>query len=103
MFEADCIKIILAQNDRDKGIDHLVGTMNDTYAFVYETEPLRKIESHERIIVLIMQQTTECGYFIRDYAKKKEFCTWDLLYVKRRYLIMIFVRGENPEASCVGC
>ncbi|KAN0107633.1 hypothetical protein V8E52_009952, partial [Russula decolorans] len=66
-------KIILAQNDRDDNINRLVGTMNDTYAFIHEVEPLKKVESHKRIVTLLTQQTTECGYFIRDYAKTKSF------------------------------
>jgi hypothetical protein len=67
-------KIILAQNKRDDNINRLVGTINDTYAFIHEVEPLKKVESHKRIVTLLTQQTTECGYFIRDYAKNKSFC-----------------------------
>ena len=68
------IKIILAQRDLDDSIRHLVVTMNDMYAFIHEAEPLEKIESHRQIVALMMQQTVECGYFIRDYAKNKDFC-----------------------------
>jgi hypothetical protein len=56
--------------------------MNDTCGFVHDAEPLKKIESHRRIIVSIMQQTTECGYFIRDYSKNKDFCMFAHLYLK---------------------
>jgi hypothetical protein len=47
--------------------------MNDTLAFVHEVEPLKKIESHKKIIMHIIQQTMECGYFIRDYSKTENF------------------------------
>lgn len=49
--------------------------MNDAYTFVHDAEPLAKVESHKRIMVLLAQQTTECGYFIRHYAKNG-FCEW---------------------------
>jgi len=48
--------------------------MDDVYSFVKEAEPMKKIESHRRIVALMAQQTTECAYFIRDYAKIKSFC-----------------------------
>jgi hypothetical protein len=48
--------------------------MDDVYSFVKEAEPIKKIDSHRRIIELMAQQTTECAYFIRDYAMNKSFC-----------------------------
>jgi hypothetical protein len=60
--------------DRDDAIVRLVETMDDVYSFVEEAEPMKKIESLGRIIELIAQQTTECAYFIRDYAMGKDFC-----------------------------
>jgi len=74
MLEVDNVKIILAQTDRDASINSLVETMNDIYTFVHEADPLKKIQSHGRIIALMTQQTMECGYCIRDYAKNKNFC-----------------------------
>ena len=65
---------ILAQVDRDECIVHLTEVMDDAYSFVKEAEPIKKIESHGRIILLMAQQTTECAYFIRDYAANKGFC-----------------------------
>jgi hypothetical protein len=65
---------VLAQKDRDEAIDHLIEVMNDVYSLVHEAESLMDIESHKRILVVLTQQTTECGYFIRDYAINKNFC-----------------------------
>jgi hypothetical protein len=48
--------------------------MADTYTFVLEADPLTKINSHKRIIISLMVQTIDCGYFIRDYAKTTNFC-----------------------------
>jgi hypothetical protein len=73
-FLCDCFKVFLAQNSRDESIGRLVDIINDTYEFVHEAEPLKKVKSHKQIIVHIIQQTTECGYFIRDYSKNEEFC-----------------------------
>ena len=65
---------ILAQVDRDSSIVSLVEVMDDVFSFVKEAEPVKKIESHGRIIELMVHQTTECAYFIRDYAMNKSFC-----------------------------
>lgn len=48
--------------------------MDNTYSFVQEAQPMKKIESHGRIVALMAQQTTECAYFIRDYTLNKDFC-----------------------------
>jgi hypothetical protein len=69
-----CVKVFLAQKTRDESVGRLVDTINDTYEFVHEVELLNKVKSHKQIIMRIMQQTTECGYFIRDYSKNKDFC-----------------------------
>ncbi|KIM90604.1 hypothetical protein PILCRDRAFT_1868 [Piloderma croceum F 1598] len=66
-------KIIVAQTDRDDCITRLVEVMDDIYLFVQEAEPVKKIKSHGRIVALMAQQTTECAYFIRDYATNKNF------------------------------
>jgi len=66
-------KTILAQVDRDNRIVHLVEVIDDVYSFVEEADPIKKIESQHRIVALMAQQTTECAYFIRDYATHKSF------------------------------
>jgi hypothetical protein len=73
-FDLNLSQTILAQVDRDSCIIRLVEIMDDVYSFVKEAEPMKKIESHGRIIALMAQQTTECAYFIRDYAMNKSFC-----------------------------
>jgi hypothetical protein len=95
MFGVHYVKIVLAQNDRDESINRLVDTMNNTYAFVHEAEPLKKIESHKRIIMLLTQQTIECGYFIRDYAKNKNFCML-VPFASDGVLMITFVQGQEP-------
>jgi hypothetical protein len=65
---------IIAQKDRDDSIHGLAEIMADTYAFVHLAEPLKKIDSQKSIILSLAQQTLECSYFIRDYAKNKDFC-----------------------------
>ncbi|KAH7922058.1 WD40 repeat-like protein [Leucogyrophana mollusca] len=47
--------------------------MNNAYSFVREADPLKKIDSHNQYICVLSQQTIECAYFIRDYAKNKSF------------------------------
>lgn len=71
--------MIIAQTDRDKNIDHLVGIMNDTFAFVHEAEALQRIESHRQILVQMAEHTVICAYFIRGYAKNRNFCEYSIL------------------------
>ena len=71
---------MLAQKDRDDAIDHLVEVMSDVYSLIHEAESLVYIESHKQILGVLTQQTTECGYFIRDYAINKNFCMPIFIY-----------------------
>ena len=48
--------------------------MSDVLAFVHDAEPLKTIKEHIKTITLLIQQVTECGYFITEYAKQKNFC-----------------------------
>jgi len=48
--------------------------MSDVFTFVHDAEPLKAIERYIKTITLLIQQVTECGYFIADYAKNKDFC-----------------------------
>jgi hypothetical protein len=66
-------KVVLVQKARDKSINHLIETMADVYSFVQEGESLKKTQSHKQILLHIVQQTVECGYFIRDYARNNNF------------------------------
>jgi hypothetical protein len=64
---------ILAQIDRDNRINQLVEVIDDVYSFVKDANLVKEIESQQKILAVMAQQTTECAYFIRDYAIKG-FC-----------------------------
>jgi len=66
-------KTILAQRSRDDRIRSLLETMSDAYSFVRDAEPLARVQMVIGTVLLLAQQTTECAYFIRDYAKEKSF------------------------------
>ena len=48
--------------------------MSDVFSFVHDAEPLKAIRAHMKAITLLIQQVTECGYFITEYTKQKSFC-----------------------------
>jgi hypothetical protein len=47
--------------------------MNDVFAIITAADEDRRIE-RTSIILRTIQQTTECGWFIRDYIKTDSFC-----------------------------
>jgi hypothetical protein len=51
----------------------LIGIVDDTFAFVKDADQVKKIIMQKKILVVMAQQTTDCAYFIRDYATKG-FC-----------------------------
>ena len=67
-------QVLINQKNRDEQIIRLAATMSDTFAFVDDAEPLKKIKKHSETITLLLQQVTECGYFIADYTKPNSFC-----------------------------
>ena len=50
----------------------LVETMSDTFALVQKHNNLH--QSKSQIILQMVQQTTECGWFIHNYTKIQQFC-----------------------------
>ncbi|KAF8550279.1 hypothetical protein OG21DRAFT_1419927, partial [Imleria badia] len=66
-------KVLVNQKDRDEKIIRLVGTMSDVFTFVHDADPLKAIKEHMKTITLLLQQVTECGYFIAEYAKQNNF------------------------------
>ena len=74
------MKIMSTQVDRDDRIQNLFTAMNSFYDIVsdLENEP-EKRESLQDLLQRIAKQTTECFYFIRDYAKTRSFGEYDLV------------------------
>lgn len=63
-----CPQLVAAQIQRDVNILYLAQMIDDLFSFMKDAEPLRQLQSHERLMVRIAQQTTECGYFILAYC-----------------------------------
>jgi hypothetical protein len=62
------------QRDRDDRVARLAGTMSDIFNFVNDAESLKAIKAQVKTIKLLILQVTECGYFITEYVKQKNFC-----------------------------
>ena len=62
------------QKNRDDAINRLARTMSDVFAFVEDAEQLKRVNTNVKTITLLIQQVTECAYFITEYAKQKNFC-----------------------------
>jgi hypothetical protein len=95
-----CCQPFIAQKSHDENIGRLVDVMNDTLGFIHEAESFKKIESHKQIIMNIMQQTMECGYFIRDYSKTKDFGKF-IHIMKKWRSVMISLPGRRAVKSLV--
>ncbi|KAI0311907.1 hypothetical protein OF83DRAFT_1068066, partial [Amylostereum chailletii] len=72
-------KALSDQNKRDEKIKALLLIIDDAYSFVNQAAPLEDwtdtINKYQRkILADIAKQTTDCAYFIRDYAKDQNFC-----------------------------
>lgn len=49
-------------------------TIDDIHSFVEDAEPLKKMESHRKMMENMSRLTMEAAYFIRDYTVDKDFC-----------------------------
>jgi len=65
----------------------LLESMNYAYEFVSAARPLQVIKSRTAIIERLAQQTTECAYFISDYAAQRSFGESDCVLATHRSLI----------------
>jgi hypothetical protein len=62
--------MVQAQCARDLKILDLVKTMEKTYSFAASVDELKNNSDLQNIIVLILKQTIECGYFIQEYTRR---------------------------------
>ncbi|KAF8549967.1 hypothetical protein OG21DRAFT_521580 [Imleria badia] len=54
-------------------IVRLAKMMSNVFMLVNDAEALETIEAHIKTITLLIQQVTECGYFIAEFAEQKNF------------------------------
>ena len=62
-------QMVQAQQARDLKILYLVEAMEKTYSFAVSVDELKNYSILQDIIVLILKQTIECGYFIQSYTR----------------------------------
>ena len=68
------IQVLVNQQNRDDRVVRLAGTMSSVFTFVEDAVALKAVKAHKEPIKLLVQQVTECGYFITEYAKQNNFC-----------------------------
>ncbi|KZV71089.1 hypothetical protein PENSPDRAFT_734354 [Peniophora sp. CONT] len=67
-------KVVKGQRDRDEKVDELISTLQTAYDTVIASKELPKmLPVQQQILASLIKQTTECGYFIIDYARKGFF------------------------------
>ncbi|GJJ11015.1 hypothetical protein Clacol_005244 [Clathrus columnatus] len=67
------VNVIIYTQDVDQNILDLFETLDATYKFIEHTKEIESYPSYKRILSTLAKQTTECAYFIRDYAKNANF------------------------------
>ncbi|KAH0834198.1 hypothetical protein J3R83DRAFT_11510 [Lanmaoa asiatica] len=68
-------QVLVNQQNRDDRVIRLAGSMSDVFTFVENADPLKAVKAHRESIKILIQQVTECGYFIAEYAKQNNFWT----------------------------
>lgn len=95
MISINCphLQLVLAQRDRDDNIEHLVGTMNNAFAFVQGATDavLDKVKSHKEVVQHMAQLAIECAYFIRGYSKTRSFCMLVFLCINQQHFMIIIL------------
>ncbi|GJJ12624.1 hypothetical protein Clacol_006867 [Clathrus columnatus] len=61
-------KAITSQNNRDDSINALIGHMKEVYEYITDAKRLPTFsETQTKTLALLVQQTIECAYFVREY------------------------------------
>jgi len=69
----------MKQEELDKKIIGLVGTMAYLYRFLQDANALENINSSGQTVERLVRQPAECAYFIAEYSKTKVFGTHSLV------------------------
>ena len=62
--------MVQAQRTQDSNVLELVKAMERTYSIVKSTDELKSYSVLQDIIIQILKQTIECGYFIERYTRR---------------------------------
>ncbi|GJJ10691.1 hypothetical protein Clacol_004918 [Clathrus columnatus] len=73
MIISSVVTVITDTQKVDQDILDLFDTLDSTYKFIEEATDIKNHSSYEHILSGLAKQTVECAYFIRDYAKKRNF------------------------------
>ncbi|GJJ11063.1 hypothetical protein Clacol_005294 [Clathrus columnatus] len=88
------VTIITNTQDVDQDILDLFETLDATYKFIEDTKEIENYPSYKRILSTLAKQTVDCAYFIRDYAKNANFCTYMKLYQENNVKTIVTLRGS---------
>jgi len=92
------------QVERDSRMHDLVKAMNDAYEFFTIGEQVEDVKARRDILKNLVGQTTECAFFIRDYAGDTVFGKSTLYATKASVAnIYIFVSETCGEEQVFGC
>jgi hypothetical protein len=85
----------------DASIQCLVEIMDNVFTFVHEANALdlSASSSQKDSLACMAKQATECAYFIRDYAKNKNFCTLSFSSISHGHHLLY--RAKNGEESSI--
>ena len=62
--------MVQAQQAQDSKVLELIKAMERTYSIVKSTDELKSCSVLQNIMVQILKQTIECGYFIERYTRR---------------------------------
>ncbi|KAF7975275.1 hypothetical protein HWV62_10164 [Athelia sp. TMB] len=65
--------VIIAQQNSDDAVYHLMETIDEVHAFLSEAQPTETIRTHREILEDLSALTVECAYLIRDYTADRDF------------------------------
>lgn len=75
--------------------------IDDMHSFVNDAEPLKKVESHRKMMENMSRLTMESAYFIRDYTVDKNFCK-ARFYSQEDLALNLFRREAICEVHSLG-
>ncbi|KAJ6541484.1 hypothetical protein B0H19DRAFT_1268478 [Mycena capillaripes] len=66
------VRVVIAQKERDDKFRKLIHATTEVFDFLNRMK-VADLDGHKHTVKMLALQTTECAYFIRDYAKHKRF------------------------------
>ena len=78
--------MLVNQEGHDVRITDLAGVVNGAFGIVHDSDYSKTVETNGKSVTLLIQEVMECGYFVAQFIRRKNFCELKLCLLSSKLI-----------------